>query len=275
MELTKVFDYNNENIIIYNVEDEIYFKAKDVAKILEYRNTRDAINKHVDDEDKKTMIELGSRNSRLPYETRINEDPQTIFINESGLYTLIIKSNKPEAKQFKRWITSVVLPSIRKTGQYQIPRQLTEYEKKQIDNKAHEIKLSMYDKLVMLCPNDDRDKVLIADSIRNTLKLQDNDEWSVSRRLSEYFNITSVSEHKKLSSFGKSMKKKYVELHNINPSRRTQYVNGSLRSVYDYNITDWIEFGDELMKEIFNINENENDNENDNDNEELVEVIKR
>ncbi len=88
-------------------QGEPWFVGKDVAEALGYSNTSKAIQKHVDGEDKGTLpIREGA------YETR------AIFINESGLYSLILSSKLPSAKQFKRWVTSEVLPQIRKTGGY-------------------------------------------------------------------------------------------------------------------------------------------------------------
>ena len=84
-----------------------FFIGKDVATALGYNNTRDALRKHVDDEDKGTVAIRDTA-----YETR------AIVINESGLYSLMLASKLPQAKVFKRWVTSEVLPQIRKTGGY-------------------------------------------------------------------------------------------------------------------------------------------------------------
>lgn len=90
--------------------NEVWFVGKDVAEILGYSNPRDAISKHVDGEDKNSVaIRDGI--------TRGN--PNQTIINESGLYSLILSSKLPTAKKFKHWVTSDVLPSIRKTGSYQ------------------------------------------------------------------------------------------------------------------------------------------------------------
>lgn len=89
------------------ISNEPWFVGKDVADILEYTNTAKAIRDHVDSEDKLTeRIVLSGQNRDV------------IFINESGLYSLILSSKMPSAKSFKRWVTSEVLPSIRKTGNY-------------------------------------------------------------------------------------------------------------------------------------------------------------
>ena len=87
------------------VNNQIMFVGKDVATALGYSNTRDALRKHVDTEDKGTVAIRDTA-----YETRVT------VINESGLYSLILSSKLPQAKAFKRWVTNVVLPQIRKTG---------------------------------------------------------------------------------------------------------------------------------------------------------------
>ena len=89
-------------------DGEPYFVGKDVAEILGYSNTRDALAKHVDDEDKNTVA----------IRDGIQGNPNLTIINESGLYSLILSSKLPAAKKFKRWVTSEVLPAIRKTGSY-------------------------------------------------------------------------------------------------------------------------------------------------------------
>ncbi len=84
-----------------------WFVGKDVAQILGYRDTSDALKKHVDDDDKLSRRFADSGQNRIMY-----------IINESGLYSLVLSSKLPEAKRFKRWVTSEVLPSIRKNGVY-------------------------------------------------------------------------------------------------------------------------------------------------------------
>ena len=89
------------------VEGKPYFVGKDVADILGYQNGSRDINRHVDEEDRhKVMLFDG------------NQDKETIIINESGLYSLILSSKMPKARQFKHWVTAEVLPSIRKHGAY-------------------------------------------------------------------------------------------------------------------------------------------------------------
>lgn len=88
----------------------IWFVGKDVAEALGYSNPSNAVISHVDDEDKlRTQIKYAGQNREVS------------IINESGLYSLVLSSKLPSAKAFKRWITSEVIPSIRKTGSYNKP----------------------------------------------------------------------------------------------------------------------------------------------------------
>ena len=89
------------------INGEPWFVGKDVANVLKYANTMDALAKHVDEDDKQTsQIAMLGQSRRMT------------VINESGLYSLILSSKLPQAKEFKRWVTSEVLPQIRKTGGY-------------------------------------------------------------------------------------------------------------------------------------------------------------
>jgi prophage antirepressor-like protein/transposase len=182
--------FNNKVIKYFNYKSKIYFKAKDVAEVLNYNNTKQTIIQNIDDEDKininnllnleykdnKSQLvqnlvinkEIGGVYSIDPplnlqtkgivcqtppsgtlennkdkidpnklneiseiYNIIKNEDLQTIFINESGLYSLILASKKEEAKKFKRWVTSEVLPSIRTQGTY-ISTNMIEYSKDEL-----------------------------------------------------------------------------------------------------------------------------------------------
>ena len=95
------------------INSEPWFVGKDVADVLGYSNSRKALNDHVDAEDKEVLT---SRNVTLE---NIPNRGITV-VNESGLYSLILSSKLPSAKKFKRWVTSEVLPALRKTGQYQV-----------------------------------------------------------------------------------------------------------------------------------------------------------
>lgn len=100
------------SIRILTINDEPWFVGKDVAQALGYGDTDQALRKHVDTEDKLTRQIDGSGQGR-----------NMTLINESGLYSLILSSKLPTAKQFKRWVTSEVLPAIRKNGYYSFAKE--------------------------------------------------------------------------------------------------------------------------------------------------------
>lgn len=109
------FEFEGAQVRTVTIDNEPYFVGKDVAQVLGYKNTNDALGKHVDSDD--------SRGSRIttPY------GKQTMkVINESGIYSLILNSKLPSAKKFKRWVTSEVLPTIRKHGAYMTDEKLEE-----------------------------------------------------------------------------------------------------------------------------------------------------
>lgn len=86
--------------------------GKDVAEALGYKNTKDALERHVDDEDKR-------QNDGVVIHDSIGREQHPVIINESGLYSLVLSSKLPKAKAFKRWVTSEVLPALRKNGVYE------------------------------------------------------------------------------------------------------------------------------------------------------------
>ena len=111
MNEVQLFNFENHEVRSLLINSEPYFVGKDVASILGYSNPRKAIADHVDDEDKMDGVTI--RDS-------IGRNQKPVLINESGLYSLVLSSKLPSAKKFKRWVTSEVLPALRKTGQYQV-----------------------------------------------------------------------------------------------------------------------------------------------------------
>lgn len=110
----KIFTYNNNEVRTVIQNGEVWFVAKDVCDILELTNVTKAI-KSLDDDEKMTLTQSYGHSGQRGGAQFLN------VINESGLYTLIFKSIKPEAKQFRRWVTHEVLPDIRKYGMYLSP----------------------------------------------------------------------------------------------------------------------------------------------------------
>ena len=105
--MNEIFNFKGQEVRTVTINNEPYFVGKDVAAILGYQNGSRDINRHVDEED------------RLKYRFGTSgQDREMTIINESGLYSLILSSKLPQAKEFKRWVTSEVLPTIRKHGAY-------------------------------------------------------------------------------------------------------------------------------------------------------------
>jgi anti-repressor protein len=105
------FNFHGQQVRTVLVDDEPMFVGKDVAEILGYSKTRNAISSHVDDDDKKDA----------PIQGPLGGAQQMTVINESGLYSLVLSSKLSGAKEFKRWVTHEVLPTIRKHGAYMTP----------------------------------------------------------------------------------------------------------------------------------------------------------
>lgn len=111
--MNQLSPFNFENKTVSVVMDDAgspWFNAREICDVLGFGNPWQAISTHVDAEDLQKLEALSNGGKQMAN-----------YINESGLYTLIFGSTKPEAKRFKRWVTSEVLPSIRKTGGYQSP----------------------------------------------------------------------------------------------------------------------------------------------------------
>lgn len=104
----QLFAFEGSQVRALEIKNEPWFVGKDVAEILGYKKARNAIAQHVDDEDKK----------EAPIQGTLGGTQSMTIINESGLYSLILSSKMPNAKKFKRWVTSEVLPTIRKHGAY-------------------------------------------------------------------------------------------------------------------------------------------------------------
>ena len=124
--IKKVFHYEENKISVIKCNDEIWFRGKSVAQSLGHLKPLKALHTHVDKEDKRKLSNLegvpqNGVHLRLGvprFGVHLNLQSGCLFINESGLYSLILRSKLESAKVFKRWVTKDVLPSIRKTGRY-------------------------------------------------------------------------------------------------------------------------------------------------------------
>lgn len=110
MNEVQLFNFESHEVRSLLLNNEPWFVGKDVAEALGYSKARNAIATHIDSEDKKDA----------PIQGTLGGVQEMTIINESGLYSLVLSSKLPSAKKFKRWVTSEVLPALRKTGQYQV-----------------------------------------------------------------------------------------------------------------------------------------------------------
>ena len=153
----QLFDFKGQSVRTVTINDEAYFVGKDVAKILRYSNTQRSVNAHVDSEDKR-----GYQIS-TPYGTQ-----EMTVINESGLYSLILSSKMPQAKEFKHWVTSEVLPAIRKHGAYMTPQTIEKalLNPDTIINLATQLKREQEQRKQLQAENEQmKPKALFADAV--------------------------------------------------------------------------------------------------------------
>lgn len=162
------------NIRALEINGDPYFVGKDVAEALGYSNPRDALAKHVDDEDKNSVA----------FHDGTSGNPNMTVINESGVYALVFSSKLPKAREFKHWVTSEVLPTIRKHGAYMTPETL----EKALLNPDGMIK-------VLQALKDERDKTKKLTAENSELSVQNE----IYRPKAEYFD--ELVDRKLLTNF--------------------------------------------------------------------------
>lgn len=232
--ITKVFE--NQNVRINVIENIPWFCGKDVCQILGITKYRDMMQNLDDDE-------------RVYMAVDTPGGPQNMtFINESGIYECIFRSRHPEAKKFRKWVTSEVLPSIRKTGKYE-DKKLSRREL--LDELALAKDLLTTKNGIM-----DADEFLIRDCTRNILldKAGGNNTLGIplTKRLKDKFGINYTNKIRgKMGAVGKEVKKVYVQTHNAPPPKREQFVDGAIRDVNHYLESDYTDFIDDILKKAF------------------------
>ena len=154
------FSFENQNVRTLLIDGEPWFVGKDVAKILGYTNTRKALKDHIPEKDKKEGVTI---------RYSLGGEQQPTLINESGIYRLIFKSKLPSAERFTDWVTSEVLPSLRKNGGYIVGEEhMTEDEYIFNAMKIMERRIRVYEKTIQEQSKkieQDRPKVAFADSV--------------------------------------------------------------------------------------------------------------
>ena len=256
--------------MLYDKNNNVWFVGKDICKILDYKNERRTISDFVDEEDKLYFKDFVRKSTESVLFLSIH--PDIILINESGFYCLAIKSRKEIAKNFRRWVTSEVLPSIRETGQYNIEQSQKAIELKLQEKKLKEIELSnrtleLENDNKRLCLKEQENHLKENGQKIEALKLTlidnnksiDDDHYNILAReriqghngTPEYFEISQCLTdlknelnltHKEIvnmrGSIGKMIKKWYKENKSggQSPATFNKYVNDQDRKVYFYPI---------------------------------------
>lgn len=155
--MNELFVFNNEEfgqVRTVRFNNEVWFVAKDLADRLEYQNGSRDIERHVDEEDRQIIPLFISGQKR-----------NVTIVNESGLYALVLSSKMKKAKQFRRWVTNEVLPSIRKTGNYKMPQTFSEALRLAADLQEEKERLEIANKELEEEKKINEPKVLFADSV--------------------------------------------------------------------------------------------------------------
>jgi len=170
-------NYNNKQIKTVVVNSELWFCGRDIATILEYSNKEKAVRMHVKDKNKSSYRNLicqgtlssavcpptaGGRELQGVQRLTYSNDMKTIYINEKGLYSLIMKSQQALAEQFQEWVTDDLLPTLRKNGSYQLENKVKQYEQ-QLEQTKQQLAES------------ERRQLRLNDFIRSTSKLEKNE----------------------------------------------------------------------------------------------------
>lgn len=183
-------------------EGEIWFIGKEVAEILEYKNKDKTLRMHVDDEDK---IKLNHNEIQAIFvppilgDTNFNKIRELVLINESGFYSLVLRSKLPKAKEFKRWVTKEVLPSIRKNGYYIDNSNITQEQLNKLQKEKDELEIKLKEANELIDNELNADYFYTIREVREIFGLWE-DEFSTDR-------LKEVSE--KLNHHTRQLKGKY------------------------------------------------------------------
>lgn len=161
----QIFKFNSIKVRTKKTDETVWFCLKDVCNVLAIKNATDVVKRL--DEDERTRFNLGRQG-------------EANFINESGLYNVVLRSDKPQAKQFRKWVTSEVLPAIRKTGRYQVPSNPMDalklmFEAQTQTNETvakHDLRITELEENKLLNPGEYN---YISRAIRNKVKQVKND----------------------------------------------------------------------------------------------------
>lgn len=229
---------------VQDVDNEIWFRAKTCAEMLDYKNTKQAIRNHIEDDDKAILGDISKGLKIIPLKKNVKN---TVMINESGLYSLILGSKKAEAKAFKRWVTKEVLPTIRKTGKYEMvqPVNLLEQKKLEIEymkvvNASDKLKMEQIEFYKDLSNDDDvkigsasKDYLMSHLLGVNNIKKDDKFCREFTEICKQEFGFTPNATQK--MAIGQLVKKEFVKKYGKGVIKKSdKWVNGCMRPVNCY-----------------------------------------
>lgn len=166
--MQQLFNFHGQNVRTVTINDEPYFVGKDVAMILGYKDLSRALNQHVEKENRKSLSLKASGDLYPSLWEGKNDFSNKIVINEAGVYDLIFDSQLPKAHEFKHWVTSEVLPTIRKHGAYMTPQTIEKalLNPDTIINLATQLKKEQEQRKQLQAENEQmKPKALFADAV--------------------------------------------------------------------------------------------------------------
>lgn len=223
------FNFHGNQVRVVMVDGDPWWVAVDVCQVLEIKDARQAAAR-LDQEDRCQTTVLDARG--------VAQD--TWAVNESGLYELIFRSDKPQAREFRRWVTSEVLPQIRRTGSYQIEQSQPEDEVKAIASRAHaQLEfLRLTDGLVDPKWLEGKVRHLAARVLGEEPEIEpENRPLTVGDYLEDH-GIKGAEARRVQSKFGRLVKGSYIAEHGEDPPKVDRFVDGAVRKVFGYTEAD-------------------------------------
>lgn len=223
------FTYEDHDVRVLNVDGDPWFVLTDICRVLEHSNPTAAAAALDEDEKGLRIVETPGGSQRLT------------TVSESGMYALIMRSNKPQAKPFRRWVTSEVLPSIRRTGTYSITDQQREHQSNARIFQARALMELCQAAKGLIHPDhlEAKARIVLAQGMGEHAELTAGREPLYTQDFLREKNLSASNLRSVASAFGKRVKKAYMEAHGVEPQRYPLTVgNGQVRNVYAYTEAD-------------------------------------
>lgn len=260
-QIVKVFE--NKNVRIHVIDNVPYFSGKDVCEILKITAYRDMMTNLDEDEKMFVSILVDTKENR-------KVKRKMTFINESGVYECVFRSKHPEAKKFKKWVKSEVLPSIREKGKYELPIQIKNDKYvnamiQKIESETKMIQIETQNKAMKIFEEkgDDRSVIVCVDNIKNIIRSSTTNQLMIedksrlntlSERIYNHMNLKPSKElTNKINSLGGRIAPMYRKKYNSEPKHNIQECKGHETRVKCYSIQDYEDWIDNEIKKFLNL----------------------